>query len=496
MARIQTAFLVLALTLLPAAAQVAFEPAVNLPVGLRPLGVALGDVDADGDLDLAVTVDDPASGVSVWLNNGSGRFTFSSNLAIAPQVEHLLLTDLDRDGDLDLAVTNRSESAVSVFLNNGLGDFSGPRHYPVGARPRGPSVADLDRDGHVDLLVANRDGGKVSLLPGIGNGTFAPAITLPAGGEPRNVVAADLNRDGLPDIVTSDHEVRNLTVLINLGDRRFIPALTLATGGDAPDWVAVADLDRDGDLDLAAALRDPFGRFAILVNAGNGTFGPPTLVPAASNLSATTVVDVDGDGKLDLITANEDANNVGVHLGDGAGGIGAVATFATGLFTTFVAAGDLDRDDDFDLVAVNRDSGTVSVLINSMTGGSTDGVLFLGGRPAVGATIRLEMISPTEPAYSYVAALSFGTVGIVIPGGRVIPLTFDTLFVISISGLFGQLKGNVGTLDGSGTGFARLDIPEFPELVGHSIWAAFVTLDPRRPAAFGTISTATEIRFE
>jgi len=101
-----------------------------------------------------------------------------------------------------------------------------------------------------------------------------------------------------------------------------------------------------------------------------------------------------------------------------------------------------------------------------------------------------------EPAVDYVAALSLGTLGIPVPGGRTIPLDLDALFVFSVGGLFGAFTGNVGTLDGSGTGFARLAIPAAQGLAGQTIFAAFVTLDPRRPGGLGTISTATAIRFE
>ncbi len=77
-----------------------------------------------------------------------------------------------------------------------------------------------------------------------------------------------------------------------------------------------------------------------------------------------TVADFDGDGHLDLATANNQTNEVAVLAGDGAGGFGLPATYATGTQPLGIVAGDFDEDGHPDLAVTDYASNTVSVLLN------------------------------------------------------------------------------------------------------------------------------------
>jgi hypothetical protein len=78
-------------------------------------GVALGDVDGDGDLDAFVANVDQAN--KVWVNNG-GIFTDSGQSLGSSASRGVALGDLDGDGDLDAFVTNISSQANKVWVNN------------------------------------------------------------------------------------------------------------------------------------------------------------------------------------------------------------------------------------------------------------------------------------------------------------------------------------------------------------------------------------------
>ena len=120
--------------------------------------------------------------------------------------------DFDLDGKLDLAIADSGDNAVTILMGNGDGTFkASPNSYLTnGLGPIGVAVGDFNADQKDDLIVANQGSDAVSLLVGNGDGTFGPALpftTLDAssnGHGPVSVVAADFNGDGLLEVATAD----------------------------------------------------------------------------------------------------------------------------------------------------------------------------------------------------------------------------------------------------------------------------------------------------
>jgi len=479
---------------LDASAQIAFAPAVNLPVGLLPEEVALGDFDGDGDPDLAVAIAGPVMGIGLWRNH-VGSFVFHANLVLGVTLfgTSVCWADVDGDGDLDLMASDAG-TFIFVFLNHGNGTFASPIAYEGGYGPRGISAADLDRDGDPDLVAVNHDDQSIEALFNFGGGNFTPRQVFTNGIQGRNVLAADLDRDGLPDLVTANHFTRTLSVLRNRGPGGFAPAVLLpAAGNGQPRWVTAADVDRDGDLDLVAAI----DQLVVYPNFGNGTFGAPVSFLTGTQPGQAAAYDLDGDRDLDVVTANEGSSDVSVLVNDGAGGFAAPVSFATGLFCGHVTGADLDDDGDIDLVAANRDARTVSVLMNQTAGPAPRPFLALGGVPAIGNRPPILLTSPTDPAHRYVAALALGsTPGIQLPDGRTLPLNPDPLFVLSLGQLGAIFTDSMGLLDSVGGGQVFLAIPDLTALRGLTIQAAFVVVNPRQPFGIGEISHPLAIRFE
>ena len=119
-----------------------FSGSQSVSVGASPHEVVLGDVDADGDLDLLTASADFGSAgttVSVRLNGGdatgsnTGVFGGGSTVAVGNYPRHLVLGDIDADGDLDLLASNANDNTVSVRLNGGTG--------PLAARSAAPATA-------------------------------------------------------------------------------------------------------------------------------------------------------------------------------------------------------------------------------------------------------------------------------------------------------------------------------------------------------------------
>ncbi|MHC4435641.1 MAG: FG-GAP-like repeat-containing protein, partial [Planctomycetota bacterium] len=123
-------------------------------------GVATGDVDGDGDLDLCITAFGKDGGVWLWHNDGTGRF--SHDTALAQQGISPCFGDVDNDGDLDLWL---GRAGADIYLeNDGKGRFA--TSHTVAA-DGGQSVTDcarvldVDSDGDLDLLAFRLDGGKL-----------------------------------------------------------------------------------------------------------------------------------------------------------------------------------------------------------------------------------------------------------------------------------------------------------------------------------------------
>ncbi|MGB2979626.1 MAG: Ig-like domain-containing protein, partial [Candidatus Zixiibacteriota bacterium] len=108
-----------------------------------------------------------------------------------------------------------------------------------------------------------------------GSGTFAPHSIYPVGDYPVSVFSADLDGDGDLDLATANEHSASVSVLLNNGDGSFATHSVYAAG-DGPWSVFSADLDGDGDLDLAVA--DYYSdSVSVLLNHGDGTFAPHSV---------------------------------------------------------------------------------------------------------------------------------------------------------------------------------------------------------------------------
>ncbi len=289
-----------------------FAPNVDYDAGDQPRSVFSADLDRDGDNGLAVA---NLSGhtASVLLNNGDGTFAPKMDYSAGSVPTSVFIADLDGNGDNDLAVANISD-AVSVLLNTGDGTFAPEVSYGAGDGPWSVFSADLDGDGDSDLAVANFTSDNVSVLLNNGDGTFAPKVHYAAGDQPLSVFSADLDGDGDNDLAVANFTSDNVSVLLNNGNGRFAPSVDYQAAG-LPYSVVSGDLDGDGDNDLAVSNWDGFpGNVSVLLNNGDGTFAPKVDYAAGDQPTSVFIADLDGDGDKDLAVANLASDTVSVLL--------------------------------------------------------------------------------------------------------------------------------------------------------------------------------------
>ena len=340
------------------------------------MGVAAGDIDNDGWVDLYLTNLGPNR---LFRNNGDGTFSDvsrQSGLDDPGWSVSASFVDYDRDGWLDLYVGNyvdyRIEADQECPSETGRVGYCVPQVYR--AQP--------------DRLYRNR-----------GDGTFvdvtATALASRAFGPALGVVAADFDGDGWPDIFVANDGAAN-QLWMNRGDGTLADAGLLsgvALNGDGAAegsmGVDAGDFDNDGDEDLFMTHLTTETN-TLYVNDGTGLFEDRSALSglAAPSLDATGFgtawLDFDNDGRLDILTVNgrvsrteERANQLFPYdqprqlfrnLGDGR--FEEVTSRAGAAFTVSevgrgAAFGDVDNDGDID-VLVGNDSGRARLLVNQV----------------------------------------------------------------------------------------------------------------------------------
>jgi hypothetical protein len=339
------------------AGAISFGPASPLePAVQGPERVALVDLDRDGDLDVVTSASVDAT--VAWHENASGdgsSWTFHAVDAALSGAEDVRVADLDGDGDLDLASAASTAGIVAWHKNPGS---TGPPWTTAtiasasGARRVHP--VDLDDDGDLDV-VSSAAGGLAwhENQSGDASSWLTRSVGAPTSG-PVGVATADLDRDGDLDVVAALSVGDAVAWYENvLGGGTSWTEHPMATGLDGARDLALADLDRDGDLDVAVVSADDATLRWLENTVGDASAWTPHTI-ASDRLSAASVepLDLDRDGDLDLLVASD---GTGLAWYENAAGDASVwterAVAGAPGGARHAMAGDLDRNGHGDLVA-------------------------------------------------------------------------------------------------------------------------------------------------
>ncbi len=294
--------------------------------GPHHLGAA--DFDGDGKLDLVVTNDNAAS-FSAFRNTSSvGAVSFGNKIDFTTLSSPfgLAIGDLNGNGKLDVVVVNNHVTAqkISVFENvsNPGNLFFAPKlDYVIGNGGQNVVIADFDADGKPDVAVTNKLSNNFSVLKNTGAGgsiTLNAKIDFATGTSPVDIAANDFDADGKIDIVVTNEGANSISIFKNttVGSNISFAAKVDYATGSTPKGIAVGDVTGDGKADIAVANAGADNSISIFKNTSVGSiqFDAKTDLTLASNAaaSALNIVDLNGDAKSDIVVESMNINKIAV----------------------------------------------------------------------------------------------------------------------------------------------------------------------------------------
>ncbi len=360
------------------------------PVAASVGQLATGDFNADGKLDLVVSLGAPDSdfsqsirfsgvGVEVLTGAGSGGFYNPVELFTGSAPQGVAVLDINGDGlpDIAVGVCQGGSGHISYFLNAGVDAGFGARHdVTVGMCPYSLAVvADLSGPGLAGLasagpgpFEAGNGAGEVDLLVSIDGGLqVGQTLTTPT--TATAVLAADLNADGVADLAATTSTgdgPGNSQLVVWLGADGGFSSPTSSDLDHGPyRAMASGDIDGNGAPDIALA-GFYSGTLTLMLGHGDGSFGAPIYQDVAGAVQGVVMGDFGNNGVVDVAVSTYTTPFLGVSVFQGGGPasspLGPELRILSDGYGYGLASGDFNGDGLLDLVASLGDRSAVGVI--------------------------------------------------------------------------------------------------------------------------------------
>jgi len=321
-------------------AQVTFAPVINYtaPSSSDQTKTISADLDHDGNPDL-ITLDRGLNQVLIRYGLGGGKFGPAQQIPVGITPTDVQVGDFNGDGYLDIAVANSESSSITILL--GYGRTFTYSTISLNYSPYALAVGNFSGSGHLDLAVS---GSGIQFFKGNGNGTFTPGSTLPQYAC-WQLLAEDVNKDGKIDLICVEAPTY---VFLNSGNGVFSQAQAINPPATDGNYVygSLADLNGDAAPDLVLTDNGFCGpgcgyiyTLDTYINDGTGHF---TFKQSFKPLTPTygTFADLNYDGKMDLAFVDQNSTQqflLGYYLGNGNGTFQALKT-AGGFFNNYAVS--------------------------------------------------------------------------------------------------------------------------------------------------------------
>lgn len=370
----------------------------NLNLAAQHSGVAVVDIDHDGDLDILISGEDGADrNVQLFKNDGAGTFTPASSNFPALTRTTFDWNDINQDGKMDAIISGFPAAGPpfdSVYTSDGAGNFTQNTSYTIAQQAPGSGFADLNNDGYLDIYVfGNKFEGHPKIYFNNKAGGFTESDQFDAYNLIDPVVyPVDFDNDQDLDlfVIAGDQEGSGRFTQMFINNNGTFTAHDFGFDPKGNGSITWADYNKDGYLDVLyngdGVPGDDWKYMLYKNNAGTSfTFEDSLLYRQNHTGNGSRMVDWDNDGDIDLIVTgyNGTTQATDIYLNNGSGTFSAYAGNATipGFSENSIETADVDGDGDLDIVSSGYSANE-----------------FSGAGSAFNANVSLVIKNPTNTA--------------------------------------------------------------------------------------------------
>lgn len=272
--------------------------------------LVVDNFDDDCELDIIGGTTEPGD-IFYWLGDGVGNWQRQQRIQIRADVRSMASGDVNNDCYQDLVFSSIGDTKGIHVLINEHGRFRAGRPVTERELYEGLRLVDINKDGNLDIIAANTSNasiGGIQVWFGDGKGNFIPETGPTRLGIYKDVAVADIDKDGNLDIVGAGWgvETGSLRVWLGLGDGRWSDSPVLTKGSF---WgVEIADVDGDGNLDIIAASN--FNGVHIYYGDGHGAFPRSEMLTEKGSFWRAKAYDINGDDLMDIIATSNDNHGI------------------------------------------------------------------------------------------------------------------------------------------------------------------------------------------
>lgn len=284
------------------------------------------DFDGDGDLDLAYASGSAGFTPKMLINNGSGVFSDESAArlpALSLRSFSVVAGDVDDDGDLDLALSDGGtfggqQSQARLLTNNGAGFFTDVTSSQMPSdlfNCQDITFFDFDGDFDVDMALSGKGSsgkrGRLYLNDGNGNFSVDSAMNGLGTGSTYEIEWGDLDGDSDFDAAVQSISGTSEGIGRNVGPGAAMPESTLPSpNGQDDNEMAMIDYDNDGDLDILIGSLGSLGERLYRNNGGGSYTSVNSSIQTITDSTLDLAIgDINGDCRYDFVTGQGESGN-------------------------------------------------------------------------------------------------------------------------------------------------------------------------------------------